>query len=535
MKLRIRNIILCIIGLSIFCACSFSYTTSNPIDIVNGTNTGAAEQDSHSNEAEPDYDIVFPDDQVNEITITISSENWDAVFTDMVSNYGAFGNGSGMGADKVQPDGNRQQVERPQQENMPEMQNPPADKEFNPQNGGERQQPLDGGGPGMGNKGGNAGGILGGGDENNPIWVEATIDFGDEVWEHIGFRLKGNSSLKHSWNSGNNKLPFKLDFDQYEDDYPETENQRFYGFKQLTFSSNYSDSSYLAEKMAADIFRDAGVPAAHTAFYAVYIDYGEGPIYYGLYTAVEVVDDTVIETQFEDDSGNVYKPSGEAASFAAGTHNEAQYDKETNQEEGDYSDVQALLEVLNSNLRTTNPSVWRAELESVFDVENFLQWLAVNTTIQNWDTYGSIAHNYYLYHDPVSDQLVWIPWDNNEAFSVRSVGGGRNNKNDIDYTEFDYENLGANWPLISYLLADEVYLQQYNESIEDVINNVVNIERLTPIFTDLHNLISPYVEMEQEGYTTLTNFAAFNNSLNDLIEHINSRYNAALEYLSGLD
>ena len=34
------------------------------------------------------------------------------------------------------------------------------------------------------------------------------------------------------------------------------------------------------------------------------IDHGEGPVSVGLYTAIEVIDDTVIERTFGDDSGN---------------------------------------------------------------------------------------------------------------------------------------------------------------------------------------------------------------------------------------
>src|SRR5690606_8295580 len=99
-------------------------------------------------------------------------------------------------------------------------------------------------------------------------------------------RFKGDSSLIRSRGGGSLKLGFKLNFDKFEDDYPEIENQRFFGFKELSFSNNWSDASFLREKVTADIFREAGVPSAHTAFYAIYVDYGDGPIYFGLYTAV---------------------------------------------------------------------------------------------------------------------------------------------------------------------------------------------------------------------------------------------------------
>jgi spore coat protein CotH len=249
------------------------------------------------------------------------------------------------------------------------------------------------GGPGVG------GGL---GTTENPIWVEADITFEGQVWTHVGIRFKGNSSLMSTWRGGSYKLPFRLDFDEFEDAYPEIDNQRFYGFKELSFSSNWSDPSLLREKVAADIFRAAGVPASQTAFYAVYVDYGEGPVYFGLYTAVEIVDDTVIETQFDDDGGNVYKPDGAGATFAAGSFDEASFDKETHQDEADYGDILALFDALHAGTRTTDPGAWRSGLEAVFDVEGFVRWLAVNSVIQNWDSYGQMAHNYYLYNDPTT-------------------------------------------------------------------------------------------------------------------------------------
>jgi hypothetical protein len=43
---------------------------------------------------------------------------------------------------------------------------------------------------------------------------------------------------------------------------------------------------------------EAGLPAAETAFCEVILDYGEGPVTLGLYTVIEVVDDTVVERYF---------------------------------------------------------------------------------------------------------------------------------------------------------------------------------------------------------------------------------------------
>ena len=56
-------------------------------------------------------------------------------------------------------------------------------------------------------------------------------------------------------------------------------------------------------------------------------------------------------------------------------------------------------------------------------MDGFLRWLAVNTVIQNWDTYGKMTHNYYLYNHTTGKGLTWIPWDNNEALQSGKQGG----------------------------------------------------------------------------------------------------------------
>ncbi len=101
----------------------------------------------------------------------------------------------------------------------------------------------------------------------------------------------------------------------------------------------------------------------------VYVDHGSGPIYYGVYTLVEEVDDTVLESQFESGEGNLYKPDGTAASFAAGSYNESQMEKKNNEELGNYSDVYALYTAINSQtgLLTVNPG----RLNSM----NVLMWM----------------------------------------------------------------------------------------------------------------------------------------------------------------
>ena len=498
----------------------------------------------HRKEAEPDYALVFPQDSVNRIDITLTPEAWTALQSEMTDQFGTFGEGS-LGYTRMgdpQQDGafpTPHVGEMPEgfipPEGMPETFQPPEGmpENFQPPQG----MPRGDGQPGTGGPGG--GGGMGGFDFGDTSYVKSTINFNGETWEDVGFRYSGNSTLQTSWRNGTLKISFRLDFDEFEGENPAIEDQRFHGFKQISFKSNAMDDSYIREKAVSDIFQDAGVVSSQTAFYEVYIDYGEGAQYFGVFTAVEIVDDTLIESQFSDDSGNVYKPEGSGAAFVAGTFSKEGFEKQTNEDEADWSDIQALFEALHSDQRTSDPAAWRAGLEAVFDVDAFLRWLAVDTMIQNWDTYGSMAHNYYLYNDPEDSLLTWIPWDNNMALSGSGgMGGGgglaRGGQNDRrgGARELDITSVSNQWPLISYLADDPVYLATYRQYLEETLATTWRPDELSALYTKYHDLIAPYVEKETEGYTQMSSYDVFERSLDELISHAQERYDAVKDYLA---
>ena len=431
------------------------------IELATNVDLSDWSEKTHSNDVNPDYDIVFPQDKVNRIDIEISLTNWNIMLDDMTNKYGSFGFGRG---------------------------GPPSDS------------------------------------DENPIYVPCSLFFNDIQWYQVGLRFKGNSSLKSSWSNGIWKLPLRLNIDRFEDDYPELNNQRFYGFKELSLSNNFEDKSLIREKVVPEIFRDFGVAAPQTAFYRIYIDYGDGPIYFGLYTMVEIVDDTMIEDQFADDNGNLYKPEGTGASFAENTFNFSDFEKKTN-EETDWSDIEALFEAVHSEIRSSDAEKWRTSLESIFSVEGFLKWLAVNTTIQNWDTYGKMTHNYYLYNDPQNDQITWIPWDNNEALQRGKQGGA---------LSISCGEVGNNWPLIRFLLDDPIYQEKYKEHLEKVVSSAFEASKMISKYQFYSNLIRDYVigiDGEKEDYTFLNSTGDFDSELSYLINHVSERNSIVQDYI----
>lgn len=356
-------------------------------------------------------------------------------------------------------------------------------------------------------------------------YVAVTVNFDGKTWKQVGYRPKGNSTLNSLWGSGNYKLPFRLKFDKFEDMYyPGIKGQRFNGYKELSFSPGASDTSLIREKLAADIFRNSGVPAARTAFFRVYIDLGQGLKYTGLYTAIEVIEDTMLKDQYGSDSGNAYKPESTFATFKA-----SQFDKKNNKDPANYSDVIAMIDVLNSAKRTSDPAQWRGALEAVFNVNSFIQWLAVNNAIVSWDSYGAMAHNHYLYNDPVK-KLSWIPWDQNEALKgspgINGTAGGTGGFTmGAQGLSLTMNEVGANWPLIRFLMDDPIYYARYKTVLHSLIETTFKAGDLETKIDTYHNLIAPYVvgpDGEQPGYTSTTD-ANFNASVLELKNHVRSR------------
>jgi spore coat protein CotH len=358
--------------------------------------------------------------------------------------------------------------------------------------------------------------------DDTPVYVAADFYFNNTKWFEVGVRYKGNSTLYSSYNQNIGKLPLRFKFDKFEDDYPEIMNQRFYGFKDLSMSSNYNDESFMREKIAPDLFREFGVAAPQTAFYEVWVDQGNGsPIYYGLYTMVEVVHDTMLTTQFGNESGNCYKPDGDGAKFSSSGFSLNDFEKKTNENSEDWSDVQALYDVLHSTTRTTNEEQWKTDLEAIFDVDEFLKYLAVNNTIQNWDTYGNMTHNYYLYNNPDNGKITWIPWDNNEAFMD---GPGPSSA-----LSFEMNEVSNDWPLISYLTDVSEYRIIYDNYIDSFINGVFDPTAMTTRYSNYDALISASAQSENPGYTFLGNYSS---AITEIKSHCSDRNTAADAYLN---
>jgi spore coat protein CotH len=138
-----------------------------------------------------------------------------------------------------------------------------------------------------------------------------------------------------------------------------------------------------------------------------------------------------------------------------------------------------------------------------------------------------MTHNFYLYNNPETSKLTWIPWDNNEALQEGNMGGSLN---------LDFSDLESNsWPLIAKIYADEVYKARYNEYLLETISDVFDVNTMQATYDNYSAIIEPYTTTEVSGYSFLNNANDFYQAIEQLKSHAESRTEAISIYFDNQD
>ncbi len=292
---------------------------------------------------------------------------------------------------------------------------------------------------------------------NRPFkYVKCVIRFGDEIYKDVGLRFKGNSSF----GTRGLKKSYKFKFDEYK-------TQNLHGFKKLNFVNAFKDASLLRETLAYELFREAEVPASRTAFAKLYLtipgEYDEE--YIGLYTVVEQVDKRFLEDRFGNSDGYLFKGEGMADILRYRGDNQREYTRgyefKLGKNESDYSELIRFIKIVNETPEEKFPEV----MKRVFNVENFLSYLAVNTLLANLDSYAGTGHNFYLYLNTDTSKFEFIPWDVNEAFGNFKMGSAE------DMVNLDiYEPYAKPKIFLERILAVPEFKESYIEEIKTLIN-----------------------------------------------------------------
>jgi hypothetical protein len=130
--------------------------------------------------------------------------------------------------------------------------------------------------------------------------------------------------------------------------------------------------------------------------------------------------------------------------------------------------------------------------------QTFIDNWAVYNLFVNLDSYLGSGHNYYLYHDSVSDKFYWLPWDVNEAFGSFNM----------NMSMTTLENLSVLWiaspssnkPLQQKMIGDAAYKQQYLDRVCYFLNTTFDTAHLYQRIDSLSDWIRPSVYADTKKF-----------------------------------
>ncbi|MDO5133583.1 MAG: CotH kinase family protein [Eubacteriales bacterium] len=149
-----------------------------------------------------------------------------------------------------------------------------------------------------------------------------TVVVDGEKHANIAIRAKGNTSLSSVRSSGSRRYSFKLEFDHYE------EAKTLDGLDKLCLNNLIQDTTMMKDYLAYQLMYDFGVDSPLCSFAYLTVN-GED---WGLYLAVEGIEDSFLERNYWADPGELYKP--DSMSFGGGRGN----GKSFNMDDFDFGD-----------------------------------------------------------------------------------------------------------------------------------------------------------------------------------------------------
>ncbi|MBN1517255.1 CotH kinase family protein [Candidatus Sumerlaeota bacterium] len=316
-------------------------------------------------------------------------------------------------------------------------------------------------------------------------YIAADFRFNGQTWTDVGVRFKGNSSLSNDPNQL--KKPFKIDFNEF------TSGQSFYGYDKIILNNCFADPTFMREKIMSDIANDY-IETLRVGYANLTIS-GTSPAattgtLWGLYTNVEEVDEEFLQSRFTDDEGNLFKgdPHGILAWLGIDQANyETQYELKTNEAANDWSDLIALIDVINNS----SDGDLSALLPLRLDVETALWYAALHNVFANLDSYVGSGHNYYIYHHTGADTFIMIPWDLNESFGA-FPDGGMNVDQIVNISIFYHVN--ASRPLLDAMLNKvPEWRESYKDKIQALLDGPFRVSAIQARIDALHALIDSAV------------------------------------------
>lgn len=382
-------------------------------------------------------------------------------------------------------------------------------------------------------------------------YYACTVVIDGETFKNVAIRGKGNTSLSQVTND---RYSYKIEFDHY------TDALTYHGLDKLCLNNIIQDNTYMKDYLCYQMMQQMGV-AAPLCSYAYLTVNGED---WGLYLAVEAVEESFLQRNYGSDYGELYKPdstemgggrgNGQAFTMPDTAENTAANTAENTAENtaadttagfpngqmpggapdmgggnfaGGSGSADVLLQYIDDdpdsysnifdNAKTSCSEADKARLiaalktlsgedaSSAVDADMVIRYFVAHNFVLNFDSYtGSMIHNYYLYEK--DGQLQMIPWDYNLAFGgFQSSGGATALVNYPIDTPVSGGSIDER-PMLAWIFADEEYTSLYHQYFAEFIAEYFDSGYFSDMMDSVKAMIAPYVQQDPTKFCTYEDF-----------------------------
>lgn len=383
---------------------------------------------------------------------------------------------------------------------------------------------------------------------SNEEYADCTVIIDGEAYRNVAIRAKGNTSLTSVASYGNNRYSFKIEFDHYDDAI------NYYGLDKLCLNNIIQDNTYMKDYLTYRLMREFGADAPLCSYSYITVN-GED---WGLYLAVEGIEDSFLQRSYGNDHGQLYKP--DSMNMGGGRGNGRDFDmedfqlpesadgkKESSKPVGDIpskrngqmpaeqngfenrngsSDVSLIYtdddydsySNIFDNAKTSLTDTDRTRLiesikklnnnediEDVVNIEEVIRYFVVHNYVLNFDSYtGDMIHNYYLYEQ--DGQLSMIPWDYNLAF-----GGFKSQTDTAGLVNYPIDTPVSGGtvdsrPMLAWIFNNETYTDLYHQYFTEFITEFFDNGYFENLLNSTKEMIAPYVESDPTKFCTYEEF-----------------------------
>ena len=372
-------------------------------------------------------------------------------------------------------------------------------------------------------------------------YYQCDVEIGGTTFYRVAIRPKGNTSLTSIANDPTtDRYSFKLEFDHYVD------GQTCFGLDKLILNNNYADATNMKEALIYDMYQYLGADASLYNYAKISVN-GE---YWGVYLALEAVEDSFLLRNYGVQDGELYKPDsmnigGEGEPGGDFKADDMDFENmtppdmdredapqppdssgERPAENFDFPDGKGGFSMSGggADLNYTDDeldsyeTIWDGEitdstkadhkrvvtalknisegnaLEDYMDVDNLLRYMAVHVFSVNEDSLsGMMAHNYYLYE--AGGKLNLIPWDYNLAL------GGMGRSNDATSVVNDaIDNAFSGTTFFDTLMADETCHSRYYAYLQQLVSEYIGGGGFDAFYTRVRSQIDALVESDPTAF-----------------------------------